>query len=579
MRVGPEQFSKVWLVDFEFSALPGERPQPVCLVAWELHSGRKLRVWQDELLAMPAPPYSVAANSLFVAYYASAEMGCHLALGWELPVNLLDLFTEFRNRTNGLALPCGNGLLGALAWFGLDCIQALEKESMCQLALRGGPWTMDERAALLDYCESDVDALAKLLVKMADGIDLPRALLRGRYMKAAAFIETTGTPIDTEALASLRQHWTGIQDDLIQQIDADYQVFEGRSFKAVRFNDYLIRNSIPWPQLPSGGLDLSDDVFKEMAKCHPQIAPLRELRVALSQMRLKDLAVGQDGRNRCLLSAFQAKTGRNQPSTSRFIFGPSVWLRGLIRPEPGYGLAYIDWSQQEFGIAAALSGDARMQEAYESGDPYLAFAKQAGAVPAAGTKDSHPQEREQFKSCVLAVQYGMGEVSLAARIGKPPSFARELLRMHRETYRTFWRWSDGMENYALLHGRLFTTFGWQVHTGSKPNPRSLRNFPMQANGAEMLRLACCFAVERGVRVCAPVHDAILIEAPLGELDGAVRTAQQAMAEASHNVLDGLRLRSDTKIVRYPERYADPRGSKMWNTVWDIIDCINGRQSG
>ena len=36
---------------------------------------------------------------------------------------------------------------------------------------------------------------------------------------------------------------------------------------------------------------------------------------------------------------------------------------------------------------------------------------------------------------------------------------------------------------------------------------------MQANGAEMLRLACCFATERGVRVCAPVHDAILIEAP------------------------------------------------------------------
>ena len=93
-----------------------------------------------------------------------------------------------------------------------------------------------------------------------------------------------------------------------------------------------------------------------------------------------------DGRNRCLLSAFRSRTGRNQPSNSKFIFGPSVWLRGLIKPPPGYGLAYIDWSQQEFGIAAALSGDPAMMDAYHSGDPYLAFAKQAGAVPAHATK-------------------------------------------------------------------------------------------------------------------------------------------------------------------------------------------------
>jgi hypothetical protein len=93
---------------------------------------------------------------------------------------------------------------------------------------------------------------------------------------------------------------------------------------------------------------------------HPAIAPLRELRVSLSQLRLNDLTIGSDGRNRCLLSAFKARTGRNQPSNSQFIFGPAVWLRGLIKPEPKFALAYVDFSQQEFGIAAALSGDAAM---------------------------------------------------------------------------------------------------------------------------------------------------------------------------------------------------------------------------
>jgi hypothetical protein len=36
------------------------------------------------------------------------------------------------------------------------------------------------------------------------------------------------------------------------------------------------------------------------------------------------------------------------------------------------------------------------------------------------------------------------------------------------------------------------------------------------------------------------------------------------------VLDGFRLRSDAKVVRFPDRYQDPRGQHMWNTVWDVL---------
>ena len=71
-----------------------------------------------------------------------------------------------------------------------------------------------------------------------------------------------------------------------------------------------------------------------------------------------------------------------------------------------------------------------MMEAYRSGDPYLAFAEQAKAVPADATKESHRAQRDQFKACVLAVQYGMGAESLATRIGQPVAFAKELLRLH-----------------------------------------------------------------------------------------------------------------------------------------------------
>jgi hypothetical protein len=561
-------YREVVLVDFEFTGIPGERPGPVCAVAHELRSGRRFRIWQDQL--GPAPPYAVGPDVLFIAYYASAELGCYRVLGWPMPARILDLFTEFRDRTNGLTTPAGSGLLGALTYFGLDAIGATEKKEM-QEAIGSGTWEgRFSQQDILDYCEEDVAALARLLPVMLPGIDLPRALLRGRYMAAAAAMEHTGTPIDVEMLEQLRQGWTGIQDRLITEIDGAIGVFDQRTFKADRFVRWLTANNIPWPLLESGNLALDDDTFRQQAKAYPAVSPLRELRSALSDLRLNDLAVGQDGRNRTILSAFRSRTGRNQPSNTRYIFGPSVWLRGLIKPPPGHAVAYLDWKQQEFGIAGALSGDAAMQAAYQSGDPYLAFGKQAGAIPATANKTTHRAERELFKQCALAVQYGMEAEALALRIGQPSIVARDLLRAHRETYQTFWRWSDAAVDQAMLTGSLHTVFGWHVHVGERPNPRSLRNFPMQANGAEMLRIACCLATERGVEVCAPVHDAVLIFTSLDRLEANIAAMRAAMAEAARDVLAGFELGTDVTIVCWPARYMDDRGAVMWDRVTKLL---------
>src|SRR5688572_2948803 len=96
------EFAEVWCCDFEFSTKPGERPYPVCLVATEFRTQRVIRLWADELRQRREAPFPVDQSALFVAYYASAELTCFLALGWPLPVFVLDLFVEFRNRTNGL---------------------------------------------------------------------------------------------------------------------------------------------------------------------------------------------------------------------------------------------------------------------------------------------------------------------------------------------------------------------------------------------------------------------------------------------------------------------------------------------
>jgi hypothetical protein len=568
---GLEDFREIWLVDFEFTQPPGERPDPICLVAREFRSGRTIRLWQDELTRREISPYSIDSDALFVAYLASAELGCHLALGWPLPTSILDLYVEFRYLVNGFKPPGGFGLVGALAYFGLPALDANEKKRMQLLAARGGPYSETEQQALLDYCETDVGSLEKLLPAMLPKLDVPRAVAcRGRYMAAVAWMEYHGVPIDIDTLARLRHGWLGIQGELITEVDSHFGVFEGRTFKEKLWTDWVARHGLAWPKLESGELALDEDTFRQMARSHPDVALMHELRVSLSRLRLNDLAVGEDGRNRVMLSPFGAKSGRNTPSNSQFVFGPSTWIRGLIKPGEDRAVAYVDWSQQEFGIAAALSGDDAMIEAYTSGDPYLKFGQQAGRIPPDGSKKTHPLERELFKTCILGVNYGMGPESLAQRINRPVPYARDLLKLHHEVYWRFWEWSDGAEMFAMLHNRLFTVFGWIVNVGPKANPRSLRNFPAQGNGAEMLRLACCLATEEGINVAAPVHDALLIEASVDEIDDAVARTQELMAQASATVLGGFRLRSDANIVRYPNRYMDDRGREFWGRVMSML---------
>lgn len=568
---------EIWAVDFEFhhGGNRGNHQVPVCMVAKELRTGRVLRYWRDELVGMDRPPFPIGADALYVAYLASAELHCHLALGWRLPDNILDLYAEFRVLTNGLPLPRGRGLVGALTWFGLDSMTTEEKTEWRDLILSGGPWTSQQQAGILDYCQTDVDALDRLLPRLGHALQprphwLQHALLRGGYMRSVAAMEYRGIPVDVSTLARLSDGWGTIKVDLIERVCSEYPVFDGTTFKMDRFEALLAERDVPWPRTECGRLALDEETFRQQVRAHPWLAPIREARDNLAQMRLSSLSVGADGRNRTLLGAFGAKTGRNLPSNAKFIFGPSAWLRSLIKPEPGTGLAYVDFSSQEVAIAAKLSGDRAMMDGYASGDPYLDFAIRAGMAPKGATKATHGAVRDRCKAVVLGTQYGMRERTLAQRIGTIPYHGRQLLRAHAEAYPQYWQWVDSILNCADLHGHIDTVFGWRLHVGADTRPTTLQNFPSQANGAEMLRLACSQAHDAGLQICAPVHDAILLQSPLETLQRDVEHLREIMTEAGRVILDGFPVRTDAEMVRAPSRYMDKRGVEMWQMVTELL---------
>jgi hypothetical protein len=571
-------FEEIVFLDSEFMANPGERPEPVCAVATEQRSRKMFRLWLDGEEDRPVePPFAQGPRVLTVAYFASAELGCCRALGWPFPPWVLDLYVEFRAQTNGLALLHGRGLLGAMASYGLEAMEGAQKELLRKRILEGGPYDAEDQRRILDYCETDVRATEQLfsrVIRDSDNLVLP--LLRGEFMKVIASAEYQGVPVDAPLYRRMRERWAELQANVIRRVHATIPVFEDGHFRTAKFRAWLASRDLltGWPLTDTGGLALDEGTFRDQAALHDELEPLRQVRQVLGKLHQPDLSLGRDGRNRCLLSPFGTKTGRCAPSTTRFIFGAPSFLRGLIRPEPGKALAYADWSQQEFGIAAALSGDSQMQAAYRSGDPYLAFAKFAGVVPENGTKQSHPRERGLFKTTTLAVQYQMSAIGLAAKLGVTLAEAQDLLDYHHRIFAAFWRWSDAVSDYGQIFGEIVATLGWKLQLSASTSVRTLRNFPMQANGSEMLRMACVYAARAGVEIIAPVHDAVLIEADEGNIEDAVREIRRAMRRASEIVLAGFALETDALIIRHPARFSDERGAEMWGWMLDSLAALD-----
>src|SRR5262249_5944026 len=177
-----------------------------------------------------------------------------------------------------------------------------------------------------------------------------------------------------------------------------------------------------------------------------------------------------------------------------------------------------------------------MLEFYRS-DPYLAFAKRVGVAPSSATKETHEPLRDRYKTGLLSIQYGIQADTLGARLGVSTFDAHEMINQHNELFAAYWRWSDDWLAHALDTGVMWTPLGWTCRTGiTEFNARSIRNFPIQGAGADILRVACIWANRHGLRLLGPVHDAVLIEAPFERIEADVALMQELMRRASRGGL-------------------------------------------
>jgi hypothetical protein len=581
-------FREIWAVDTEFysglglanGGVAGDPVTPLCLVALEMRSGRLVRLWHDRL--GPFPPYRLDSEALLVGYMLSAEFGCHVALGWGEPACALEAYVEFRHCVNDGSVKSGDrekgfySIGGALRHFHEDEIDITRKRDMRDRILQGPPFSAQEQRDILDYCEDDVHALARLLPHIVSTLrsSLLHAMFRAKVQWTIAQQERRGVPLDGGAYTRIRNHWHGIRLGLVTELDRPfgiYEIVDGRAhWRKQRFADYVRRHRMSWPAYEDGTLDETDQTFREMASKDPHIEPLRELRYSLSKLRLHELAVGNDHRNRAQLWAYGTKTGRNAPGASQYVFGPAKWLRFLIAPPPGRALVHRDYCQQEVRIAALLSEDSALLQACESGDVYPGVAQQLGFLPESLNEAERKAVRSLFKTVVLGIQYGLGSRSLAVRTGLSRFEAGEILARLRAQFHRFEDYTQSVCDHAGLHLEIGTPLGWRMQCPSDINPRTVRNFPIQSTGSEILHVACVLAERRGIEVVAPVHDAIMAEGPAGQAEELSVALDQVMGDAAAVVLRGYRLPTDCQIIRPGERYFDDRGQAMWATVTRLL---------
>ena len=286
-----------------------------------------------------------------------------------------------------LALAAGNSLLGAMATFGLAAMAPAEKKRLRDRIIAGPPFTgagADRDFGLLHGGRRRDGSAA-----YGNGTDNRRNTNPLRPSAAQGSLH--GRCGRDGARRNTARHSPARRAQSLVGSDQGTSDRRGRrGVRRVSRTDRSARNGFKtwWSDGATLGRHCRPVGWRSTPRrsarwraCTRKSIRFDSFATRLGEMRLADLAVGPDGRNRTLLSPFGTKTGRNAPSSSRFVFGPATWIRFLIRPTPGRAVAYVDYRCQEIAIAAAMSGDERLIEAVRSGDPYLAFAKTASLAP------------------------------------------------------------------------------------------------------------------------------------------------------------------------------------------------------
>jgi hypothetical protein len=472
------------------------------------------------------------------------------------------------------------------------------KEKMRNIIIYGTPEEVEaNKKDIQAYCTSDVQVLPDLFdaikkeymrtIPRKDGYGRPgdpltfikqEAHWRAETSVRSAMMVRHGYPINLEWAQNLTDNIPHILRDIIEDINAQFpeiMPFKWHKRKYTRAKElkeearygknetaikaWIAKNHPDWERTETGDFSLKLEHWEaeysfrhEFPRGNFGAQMVRYLKTEQSLKGFKDKGgsqkttfwdhVGSDGMVRPYMNPYGAQSSRYQPGSIGFLFLKSAWQRAICQPPPGWAVGSFDFASQEVLLAAILSGDKKLYEAYCSGDVYLAYGKEIGVIPAHGTKQTHEKERDQQKPVILGWQYWITGHGLSKQLrnqtGKfwTPEDAQVLLDRLDETYSTFAEFRQRMIDMYEAYRYLKLVDGWYMW-GDNRSERSVANCHPQGMGGVIARKFIQLAQDQGIRVLFPLHDASYFMFKHGDLQS-MDTMAECMKKAFVHYFEG-----------------------------------------
>ena len=375
-------------------------------------------------------------------------------------------------------------------------------------------------------------------------------------LRVLSEMERTGIRVDLARLGEL----AGKVSDQIDQLGDEIRGLcgEGEEFN-VDSPQQLAVVLFEKMQMPAGkktktGYSTDASVLRKLREAHPVIPKIEQYRelTKLYGTYLKALPEIADPDTWRIHSTFNqtvTATGRISSSNPNLQNIPirtpmGEKIRDCFVAAPGHKLVAADYSQVELRIMAYLSGENKLLQGFAAGDDvHRDTAAEVFGIPA---EEVTAVQRGRAKAVNFGIMYGISGFGLAEQLDIPRDEAAAYIDAYLERYPKVAAFRASVIEQARKDGYVVTVLGRrrpipELRAGD-PNTQRLGerlavNTVIQGSAADVMKAAMVSAYhalgDQGLsaRLVLQVHDELIFEAPLGEVDAVAELARREMAGA------------------------------------------------
>ena len=406
---------------------------------------------------------------------------------------------------------------------------------------------MDGACALMRGALQAREKLSALgMTGLYDNVELP--LIEVLYR-----MEKTGFLIDRNKLAELKSKFSAdereIADRIYLLVGKQFNINSPKQLASVLFEDLALPYPKRFGMTARGVQSTSAEVLSHISSEHPVVPEITRYRYVskLISTYIDGLGKLADSNGVVHTEFNQTKTETGRLSSSE----PNLQnipvrddegrvLRALVVAREGNVLVSADYSQIELRVMAHLSGDENLISAFRNGeDVHTSVAKELF-----GTETPTANERRVAKTVNFGIIYGMSSFGLSERLGIFPREAKEYIDKYFARYPKVKEYLDGVVASAREKGYAESLLGRrraipELTSGKFQQrafgERAAMNMPLQSTAADIIKIAM-LKVHKALsgmqaKLILQVHDELIVDTPLSELDSVITILRQEMESA------------------------------------------------